>query len=58
MSDRQSVRGWAEDDFRSFLDHGRYFVPERERQIGIIGDLIPPSLDGALLVELSSARSC
>ena len=42
MSDRQSVRGWGEDDSRSFLDYGRYFVPERERQIGIIGELIPP----------------
>jgi len=56
MSDRQSVRGWGEDDSRSFLDYGRYFVPERERQIGIIGDLIPPPPAGALLVELCSGE--
>jgi tRNA (cmo5U34)-methyltransferase len=56
MSDRQSVRGWAEDDSRSFLDYGRYVVPERERQIGIIGELIPPLPEGALLVELCSGE--
>ena len=56
MSDRESARGWDEDNSRSFLDYGRYFVPERERQIGIIGELIPPPPDGALLVELCSGE--
>src|SRR6185312_7498568 len=60
MSDPQSARGWDEDGSRTFLDYGRYFVPERERQIGIIGELIPPppagSDGGALLVELCSGE--
>jgi hypothetical protein len=60
MSDRQSVSGWDEDSSRTFLDYGRYFAPERERQIGVIGDLVsPPPTDvpgGALLVELCSGE--
>jgi tRNA (cmo5U34)-methyltransferase len=56
MGDPQSVRGWDEDSSRTFLDYGRYFVPERERQIGIIGELIPPPPGGALLVELCSGE--
>jgi tRNA (cmo5U34)-methyltransferase len=56
MGNLQSVTGWEEADSRRFLDYGRYFVPERERQIGIIGDLTPPPPDGALLVELCSGE--
>jgi tRNA (cmo5U34)-methyltransferase len=64
MSDPQGAKGWDEDHSRRFLDYGRYFVPERERQIGIIGDLIPPPPEGApgdahggaLLVELCSGE--
>jgi len=56
MSDRQSVKAWDEDSSRTFLDYGRYFVPERERQIGIVGELIPPPPAGALLVELCSGE--
>ena len=60
MSDSQSTKGWDEDNSRRFLDYGRYFVPDRERQIGIIGDLIPPLPEGAqrgaLLVELCSGE--
>src|SRR5262245_42747154 len=52
MGDAQRAAGWGEDNSRQFLDYGRYFVPERERQIGLIGDLIPPPPDGTLLVEL------
>jgi len=44
--------GWNEANSRSFLDYGRYFVPDRERQTGIIADLIPPLPAGALMVEL------
>src|SRR5262245_55908258 len=60
MGDAQRAAGWGEDNSRQFLDYGRYFVPERERQIGLIGDLIPPppagSPEGALLVELCSGE--
>src|SRR5262249_37121695 len=55
MDDPQRTGGWDEDNSRTFLDYGRYFVPDRERQIGIIGDLIPPP-EGALLVELCSGE--
>jgi tRNA (cmo5U34)-methyltransferase len=56
MGNLQSIGGWDEDSSRTFLDYGRYFVPERERQIGIIGQLIPPPPEGALLVELCSGE--
>jgi len=52
MSDPQRAGTWREEDSRDFLDYGRYFVPERERQIGIIDELIPTPPDDALLVEL------
>lgn len=32
---------WDESDSETFIDYGRYFVPERETQISIISDLIP-----------------
>jgi tRNA (cmo5U34)-methyltransferase len=32
---------WGESSSQTFIDYGRYFVPERETQIGIICDLIP-----------------
>ncbi|WFP61644.1 class I SAM-dependent methyltransferase [Mesorhizobium sp. WSM4904] len=51
MADMQGDRHWDENHSRSFLDYGRYFVPERERQIDIIADLIPAAPDG-LMVEL------
>jgi tRNA (cmo5U34)-methyltransferase len=56
MANPQSVTGWDEDNSRQFIDYGRYFVPERERQIALIGDLIPSPPDGALLVELCSGE--
>lgn len=36
-----SQRGWDERDSRVFIDYGRYFVPERERQVQMMVDLIP-----------------
>jgi tRNA (cmo5U34)-methyltransferase len=32
---------WSEEDTVTFLAHGRYFIPERERQIEMIISLIP-----------------
>ncbi|WP_292323576.1 class I SAM-dependent methyltransferase [Mesorhizobium sp.] len=51
MADMQGAQHWNEDNSRSFLDYARYFVPERERQIEMIADLIPAA-PGGLLVEL------
>ena len=39
-----SPNAWDERVSRLFIDYGRYFVPERERQIEIIASLLP-SLD-------------
>ncbi|MBN1146011.1 MAG: class I SAM-dependent methyltransferase [Anaerolineales bacterium] len=41
--------GWDEETSRTFLDYGRYFVPERDRQMQIIAGLLS-GLDGACLV--------
>jgi tRNA (cmo5U34)-methyltransferase len=43
--------GWNEDDSQEFIDHGRFFVPEREEQIATILGLIPEPGNG-LLVDL------
>ena len=43
---------WDEESSKLFMDYGRYFVPERERQIQIICDLIPPQAEPFHLLEL------
>jgi trans-aconitate methyltransferase len=43
--------GWGETDSREFIDHGRFFVPDREEQIATIVGMIPDPGDG-LLVDL------
>ncbi len=40
--DFQGQVGWREENSRTFLEYGRYFIPERELQIEILCDLIPP----------------
>jgi tRNA (cmo5U34)-methyltransferase len=55
MATNEPASTWDEDSSRTFLDYGRYFVPERERQIRTIIDLIPPPA-GARLVELCSGE--
>jgi len=43
---------WTETNSQTFLDYGRYFVPERERQVETICGLIPPVSASAPIVEL------
>jgi tRNA (cmo5U34)-methyltransferase len=43
---------WDEEDSRAFLDFGRYFIPERETQIGIICDLVEAAPPVGWVVEL------
>ncbi len=43
---------WTETNSQTFLDYGRYFVPEREQQIETICGLIPPAPEGSVVVEL------
>jgi tRNA (cmo5U34)-methyltransferase len=45
MTEQTDISRWDEEDSQSFIDYGRYFVPERETQIEIICDLIP-AIDG------------
>ena len=47
-----ATSSWTETNSQTFLDYGRYFVPERERQIETICGLIPPVPSGAEIVEL------
>jgi tRNA (cmo5U34)-methyltransferase len=43
---------WSEGDSQTFLDYGRYFVPEREQQIETICALIPPRSEPFYVIEL------
>src|SRR5262249_15055116 len=43
---------WNEADSQNFIDHGRFFVPEREEQIETLCALIPPPAGPAHVVEL------
>jgi tRNA (cmo5U34)-methyltransferase len=43
---------WTEDTSRRFLDFGRYFVPERERQMHIITRLVPGRDQPFHIIEL------
>jgi len=35
------ITNWSEDNSQTFVDYGRYFVPDREEQIDLMCDLIP-----------------
>jgi tRNA (cmo5U34)-methyltransferase len=41
--------GWTEEVSRTFMDYGRYFVPERDRQMQMIAALLPNDDPGAIL---------
>ncbi|HEX8495227.1 MAG TPA: methyltransferase domain-containing protein [Pyrinomonadaceae bacterium] len=47
---------WDEQSSKLFMDFGRYFVPERELQIKIICDLIPPLAEPFHILELCSGE--
>lgn len=52
QSDNQSGPVWNESLSRTFLDVGRYYVPDRERQIKLICDLIPARPERVRILEL------
>lgn len=58
MSESESSmwESWDEQSSKLFMDYGRYFVPEREQQIGIICDLIPPRDGEFHILELCSGE--
>ena len=36
-----AAKRWTEDDSAHFLDRGRFFVPQRERQSAVVAALVP-----------------
>jgi len=52
QDENETPASWQEEDSRLFIDYGRYFVPERETQIQIICDLIPPRSAPFHILEL------
>ena len=51
MTDQPAL--WQESDSRTFIDYGRIFIPQREIQIEMIGDLIPAKEEPFYILELS-----
>jgi tRNA (cmo5U34)-methyltransferase len=47
-----STIDWSEEASQTFIDFGRYFVPERELQIEAFCDLIPPRDQSFNILEL------
>lgn len=43
---------WSEDNSNTFIDYGRYFVPQREIQLDILCRLVPDQSGPITLVEL------
>ncbi|MBN2550790.1 MAG: class I SAM-dependent methyltransferase [Anaerolineales bacterium] len=43
---------WSEENSETFIDYGRYFVPDREEQIAAIRDLMPPKDEPWKALEL------
>lgn len=44
---------WNELDSQTFINYGRYFIPQREEQIQLIGDLIPLPTNPCHILELA-----
>jgi tRNA (cmo5U34)-methyltransferase len=36
-----ATRGWSEEDSAHFLEHGRFYVPQRARQMALVAALVP-----------------
>jgi tRNA (cmo5U34)-methyltransferase len=56
MPQDDAQASWDEADSQDFIDYGSFFVPDREEQIAILCDLVPPADPGAHLVELCSGE--
>lgn len=46
------LSSWSEANSQQFVDYGRYFVPEREKQIDMLCKLVPPASGPLRLLEL------
>lgn len=54
--DSPTLPTWSEQESEEFIDYGRYFVPEREEQLRIVGDLIPPTNAPHHVVDLCAGE--
>ena len=43
---------WSEEDSAHFIDRGRFYVPQRERQAAIVATLVPRLPDAVVVVDL------
>jgi SAM-dependent methyltransferase len=50
---REENSGWSEENSRSFLDSGRYYVPDREEQIDIVCSMVPALEEPFRVLELA-----
>jgi tRNA (cmo5U34)-methyltransferase len=46
------VRGWSEGDSAHFLEYGRFYVPQRERQMALVAALVPPLPGARTVIDL------
>jgi tRNA (cmo5U34)-methyltransferase len=51
-SDSPSPNTWDEHNTQTFVDYGRYFIPEREHQLHIIAGLLPRRIASVAILEL------
>ena len=52
MNNDDAGSKWDEDTSRRFLDYGKYFVPQREKQMQIIVELLLGVPDQSMILEL------
>ena len=52
IEDTTGQAGWSEETSRLFIDYGRYFVPERDRQMQMIAALLSYLEGPGLVLEL------
>jgi tRNA (cmo5U34)-methyltransferase len=46
------MRSWSEEDSAHFLDRGRFYVPQRERQAAMVAALVPRLAAATTVVDL------
>lgn len=52
MDATEPQQGWTEELSHTFIDYGRYFIPEREYQMRLLVDLLADVGSAATIVEL------
>jgi tRNA (cmo5U34)-methyltransferase len=50
--ERSAARAWSEQDSAYFLEYGRYYVPERERQMTLVASLVPVLTEASTVADL------